>query len=224
MGENTARAETVGLIADRLVALAPGHPARVAVDGITAAGKTTLANELAAAVTARGRSALRLSMDGYHHRRSHRYRQGRDSADGYYEDAYDFLAFVRLVLAPLGPGGSGAYRRRIIDLPTDEPIHEPPIQAPSDAILIVDGSFLQRRELRSHWDLVVFVHTDFDTAKNRGSRRDAAAFGSVDNARAAFESRYHAASRRYLDEVDPAAQADIVLTNNDLDNPVLARG
>lgn len=78
-----ARADVIGRIADRLVQLVPGHPLRVAVDGITAAGKTTLANELAAAVTEHGRSASRLSMDGFHHRRAHRHRRGRDSADGY---------------------------------------------------------------------------------------------------------------------------------------------
>ena len=132
---------------------------RVAVDGITAAGKTTLANELAEAVTQRGRVAVRLSMDGYHHRRAHRYRQGRDSGDGYYEDAYNFPDSTRLVLIPLGPGGSREYRQHIIDLASDEPIDEPPIRTPSNAILIVDGSFLQRPELRPHWDVAVFVHT-----------------------------------------------------------------
>jgi uridine kinase len=218
----TTRADVIGLIADRLVTLRPGHPARVAVDGITAAGKTTLANELAAAVTERGRPAPRLSMDGYHHRRAHRHRQGRDSADGYYEDAYDFTEFARCVLAPLGPGGSREYRQRIIDLATDEPIDEPPVLAEPNAILIVDGSFLQR-DLAGYWDLVVFVHTSFASAKDRGSHRDAAAFGSVEAARTAFDHRYHAASRRYLAETDPAAKADIVIANDNIDAPALER-
>lgn len=218
-----ARGDVIGRIADRLVQSAPGHPVRVAVDGITAAGKTTLANELATAVAQRRRSAARLSMDGFHHPRVHRHRQGRDSADGYYEDAYDFPEFVRLVLTPLGPDGSREYRQRIIDLPTDEPIDEPPIRATADEILIVDGSFLQRPELAAHWDVVVFVDTDFDTAKTRGSSRDAAAFGGIDVASKAFDNRYHAAARRYLAEVDPATKADIVINNNDVENPVLTR-
>jgi uridine kinase len=218
-----ARADIIGSVADRLVSLAPDHPMRVAVDGITAAGKTTLANELAESVAQRGRPALRLSMDGYHHPRAHRYRQGRNSADGYYEDAYNFPEFARLVLVPLGSGGSHAYRQRIIDLPTDETIEEPAILAPAGAILIVDGSFLQRPELRPHWDVVVFVHTDFDTAQHRGSARDAAAFGGVDQARAAFATRYHAANRRYLAAVDPETKADVVIDNNDLNHPALSR-
>lgn len=208
----------LGRIADHLCAADPGHPLRVAVDGITAAGKTTLARSLAAAVRERGRPAIHLSMDGWHHPRAHRHRQGRDSATGYYEDAYDFAAFDRLVLAPLARGA--AYRERVIDLAADEPIDEPPVAAPANAVLVVDGSFLQR-DLR--WDEVVFVNTTFQVALDRGAHRDAAAFGGEAAARGAFTRRYHAASRRYLSEVDPAARATVVLANDDVSNPRLSR-
>ncbi len=50
----------LGRIADHLCAADPGHPLRVAVDGITAAGKTTLARSLAAAVRESGRPAIHL--------------------------------------------------------------------------------------------------------------------------------------------------------------------
>jgi adenylylsulfate kinase-like enzyme len=52
-----ARTDVIGRSADRLAHATFGHPTRVAVDGITAAGKTTLANELATALTERGRTA-----------------------------------------------------------------------------------------------------------------------------------------------------------------------
>jgi uridine kinase len=214
----TPRERVLGRIADHLVT--PGGPLRVAVDGITASGKTTLARELTAAVTARGRSAAHLSMDGFHHPRAIRHRQGRDSADGYYCDAYDFAAFERLVLEPLGPGGDRKYRERIIDLRSDAPIDEPPVEAPQDLVLIVDGSFLQR-ELE--WDEVVFVDTPFEVARDRGTRRDTELLGGLEQAERAFDQRYHAASRRYLDEVDPATSATVVLGNADVTDPVLRR-
>ncbi|GGU58015.1 uridine kinase [Lentzea flava] len=214
----TPRDRVLGRIADHLVAQVSGHTLRVAVDGITAAGKTTLARELTAAVSARGRVAAHLSMDGFHNPRAVRHRQGRDSADGYYADAYDFASFRRLVLDPLGPGGSGKYRERIIDLASDTPIDEPPVEAPE--VLVVDGSFLQRDLV---WDEVVFVDTPFEVARERGTRRDTELLGGLEQARRAFDLRYHAASRRYLDEVDPAARATVVLGNEDVANPVLRR-
>lgn len=214
------RNQVLGRIADHLASRSPGHPLRVAVDGITASGKTTLARELTAAVAARGRPAAHLSMDGFHNPRAVRHRQGRDSADGYYADAYDFASFARLVLEPLGPGGDRRYRQRIIDLASDTPIDEPPVTAAEDLVLVVDGSFLQR-DLT--WDEVVFVDTPFEIARERGTRRDTELLGGIEQARKAFDQRYHAASRRYLAEVGPAARATIVISNDDLANPVLRR-
>ncbi|MDX3660406.1 hypothetical protein PV646_24145 [Streptomyces sp. ID05-26A] len=213
-----SREQVLDRIADHLVG--QGRPLRVAVDGITASGKTTLARELTALVAARGRSAAHLSMDGFHNPRAVRHRLGRDSADGYYLDAYDFGAFSRLVLEPLGPGGDRRYRERIIDLRSDTPIDEPPVLAPDDLVLVVDGSFLQR-ELE--WDEVVFVDTPFAVARERGARRDAELLGGLEKAQRAFDQRYHAASQRYLAEVGPADRASVVVGNEDVARPVLRR-
>lgn len=66
----------LGRVADHLVARLPGRRVRVAVDGVTGAGKTTLAGELAAAVRERGRPAVTVSMDGFHQPRTHRLPRG----------------------------------------------------------------------------------------------------------------------------------------------------
>jgi uridine kinase len=216
------RAAVVGQVAGILCARAPGHPLRVAVDGITSSGKTTFANEVAAAVSVRGRPPVRVSMDGYHHRRARRHRQGRLSADGYYEDAYDLDRAARELLQPLGPAGTLRYRDRIIDLATDEPA-ETWAEATPETILVVDGSFLQRQELRDHWDEVIYLDVTFDVALARGVARDAEAFGGRDAATEAFTHRYHAAGHRYLAEVDPRRRATIVVDNNDLARPQLVR-
>jgi hypothetical protein len=84
------------------------------------------------------------------------------------------------------------------------------VTAEPDAVLVVDGSFLQRDLV---WDEVVFVDTPFEVALARGSRRDAALLGGEEAARVAFTRRYHAASRRYLSEVAPAARATVVLAD-----------
>ena len=87
---------------DLLVALAARVPAsrraRVAVDGRAGAGKTVFADELAAVLTAAGRGVLRASVDGFHRPRAGRYRRGRDSAVGYWLDAYDYDRMVRTLL------------------------------------------------------------------------------------------------------------------------------
>lgn len=193
------------------------------MDGVTASGKTTFAAALADAIAARGRPSIHLSMDGFHHPRAHRHRQGRDSAPGYYEDAYDFPAFAATVLNPLGPGGDHRYRTAIIDLAADRPVDEPAVTAPEDAVLVVDGSFLQRAPLAGQWDEVVFLNADLAVARARGTRRDADQLGGLAAAENAFDRRYHAACRRYLAEEHPATRATIVVGNDDVDHPVLRR-
>jgi uridine kinase len=218
----TQRSAVLGDLADALIEARDGHPLRVAVDGITASGKTTLADELAAALAGRGIAVIRIRMDDFHHRRAHRYRQGKDSARGYYEDAYDFDALEQWVLAPLGPNGDLRFSRRVIDLASDTPIDEPAEQAARDSILIADGSFMQRRH-RSSWDVVIYVDTSFDEALRRGIARDAEQFGGEAEARRKYADRYHAAARRYLDEVCPERAADFVLDNDDVSAPRLRR-
>lgn len=215
-----SRENLIGRIANALCDKQLGHPLRVAVDGITAAGKTTFARELTAAVEARARSAVHLSMDGYHHPRVHRHRQGRSSAAGYYEDAYDFAAFAQLVLQPLGAAAGHRFVPSIIDLARDTATHAEPIALKADAVLIVDGSFLQR-DLRSLWDEVIWLDTDFDIARARGTRRDAAAFGGVEAAEQLYRTRYHAASQRYIEEERPKEGASIVVQHDDPAAPVL---
>lgn len=193
----------------------PGHPLRVAIDGVTASGKTSCARWLASAVEAQGRSVAHVTMDGFHHRRVHRYRQGRTSALGYYRDAYDFDALLTNLLIPLGPNGSRVIRRRIIDLATDRPVEDAPEMLPADAVVVVDGTFLHRPPLPDYWDYSVFVDTPMDIARTRGMVRDADALGGVEAAGRAFDERYHAACRIYLDEVDPRARATRVLPSID---------
>ena len=211
------RREAITRLALRIVDRRLGHPTRVAIDGVTASGKSTLARELTAAVAALGppaRPVIHVSMDGFHHPRARRHRQGRESAVGYYEDAYDFTALAREVLEPLGPAGDRRYRTSVIDLHTDTATAEPPQTAPADAVLVVDGTFLQRPEVRDLWDERVWVDTPLPLARERGVARDAEQLGGRDAAQRLFVQRYHAAARLYIDAVAPAERATVIFGND----------
>ena len=58
-----------------------GRRAVVAVDGVDASGKTTLADRLAEAVAPRP-PVVRASIGDFHRPRAERYRRGRDSPEG----------------------------------------------------------------------------------------------------------------------------------------------
>ncbi len=219
----TAREEVIAEVAGLVCATEVDHPVRTAIDGVTAAGKSTFAAELTAAVAARGRPAIHLTMDGFHHPRAHRHRRGRTSAEGYYEDAYDFGALAEHVLVGLGPEGDRRYRTRIIDLASDQQVDEPTRRAAADAVVIVDGSFMQRPETAGLWDQCAFLDTELSVARRRGIERDAAALGGRAAVEELYDARYHAAARIYLAAVDPRARATIVVDNTDLARPRIKR-
>ena len=208
-------------LAAAIVELHPNRIVRVAIDGVDGAGKTTLADALAPLVAEQGRSAIRASVDDFHHPRALRYARGRHSPDGYYLNSYDYDSFRQLLLEPLGPGGSGRYVAKSFDLDNDRPFDPLTQQAPPAAALIVDGIFLHRAELRSFWDLSVFLKVDFDVSVPRGAQRGPAS--DSPDAAAPLNQRYVGGQMRYFSECAPEHHADIVIDYNDLRQPKILK-
>jgi uridine kinase len=206
-------------VAERLVRTQPDTILRVAVDGVDGVGKTTFADELALALARRQRPVIRASVDGFHNPREQRYRLGRSSPEGFYRDSYDYAQFNAALLEPLSPGGSRRYRTAVFDHLTDLPVEAPTQTAPEQAILIVDGIFLQRPELRDVWDLSIFLDAPFDVTIPRGASRGPE-FGSPDPD-AASNSRYVEGQRLYFAEASPRERATIVIDYSDLAHPAI---
>ena len=156
------RASCIAQLAVAIAGLQTGHPVRVAIDGVDAAGKSMLADELMEALRKAGRQVIRASVDGFHHPGERRYRRGRDSAEGYFLDWFDPAAVKQQLLLPLGPGGDRRFRTAVIDHRTDRAVDIPLQTAREDAVLLFDGVFLQRAELDGAWDLVIWVEAPFD--------------------------------------------------------------
>ncbi|WP_188048338.1 hypothetical protein [Bacillus sp. CH30_1T] len=56
-------------------------------------------------------------------------------------------------------------------------------------------------------------------ARKRGAKREERAFGSYEEAEKMFIKRYHAASKLYFDQHSPQLKADVVINNNNINNP-----
>lgn len=218
-----ARMDALNHLAALIAAIKLPHPVRVAIDGIDAAGKTTLADELVAPIQARGRLVIRASIDGFHRPRAARYERGADSPEGYYHDSFDHAALRAALLEPLGPRGNRAYRRAVFDYCTDAPVREPLQIVPADAVLLFDGVFLFRPELNDCWDYRIFVAVDFEIAIARAVARDQAR-GADETIAARYRARYAPGQRIYLQTVHPQERADVVVENDDPAYPKLVLG
>ena len=197
------------------------YPTRVAFDGVDAAGKTTLANEVAIALEGCGRQIIRASIDGFHNPKTVRRRD--DTAEGYFRSSFNYAALIDSLLAPLGLNGSRAFRRAVFDFRADAEVDAAQEVAAPNAILLFDGVFLLRHELRGYWDLAIFVEADFATAIARAEVRDRELFGDATAIRQRYESRYVPGQKLYLEQEQPKQFADFVVINNSFDNPHLER-
>ena len=216
------RQDVLDQLAARLAALRPPHPLRVAIDGIDAAGKTTLADELAAALAPHNRPVIRASLDDFHRPRAARHdRHGPLSPVGFYEDAFDYSALRSTLLRPLGPDGDRRYRRAVFDVVADAPLAGEWLLAADDAILLFDGVFALRPELAAAWDYRIFVQIAPSDSLARALTRDLALFGTAETVRERYARRYLPAQERYLATVRPMDLADAIVENDDPSRPVL---
>lgn len=216
---SAARTELVRRVAGSVAARSPAR-LRVAIDGITAAGKTSFGHELAAMLRQAGRPTLRASLDDFKYPWRHAAEHGYDrlTGEGYYRNAPDFDSARDLLLGPAGPDGSGQVVLCAFDPLTGEDRRGTVVTAPPDAILVVDGVFMLRPEYDAYWDYRIWLEVDRRLALARGVSRDAAVEGE-EAARRVHRDRYHAAEEIYVREVDPQGRADVIIDNSDFARP-----
>ncbi len=195
-----------------------GHPLRVGIDGVDAAGKTTLADRLARELESRHCPVLHASIDRFHNPREVRYHRGADSPEGYFYDSYDLAALRHDLLDPLGPGGSREVRLERFDFRSDTPVESTVQTVEPRTILLFDGIFLQRPELADCWDVSIFVQVSFATVLTRAVARDRDIIGNPQAVIDRYTRRYIPAQRLYLEQYQPAQHANIVVYNDDPDH------
>jgi uridine kinase len=155
--------------------------------------------------------------NGFHRSKADRYRRGRSSPEGYFADSYDYPTLKAVLLDPLSPGGSGLYRAAVFDHVTDTPVAVCEHFAMPGSILLFDGIFLHRPELRGYWDVSIFLDVAFSVSVARCAERD----GTLPDPAAADNRRYVEGQKLYLRACNPRDRATLTIDNNDLSAPFI---
>jgi uridine kinase len=216
--DHGTRAEMLGRLAEAVGSVTAPHPTRVAIDGPPAAGKTTLADELAVVLRTRGREVMRATIDDFLFPRAQRYPRGEYSAEGCYFDTHDYDALNRVLLDPLGPGGDRRCRYAVYDRTADTAVSPPITTASAGAVLVFDGVFLMRPELIDRWDLRVFVSTALEKTVDRAVIRERPVSSRAEVERR-WRERYIPSQQLYFATVRPADHADIIVHNDEPRQP-----
>lgn len=216
------RAELLSRLAEAVGAVKTAYPTRVAFDGVPAAGKTTMADELAVVLRAQGRGVIRATIEDFLAPRSVRFRRAEESAEDWYNESTDLDALLRVLLDPLGPGGDRRIQRAVYDKVTDFTLSPPVTTAGADAVLLFDGVFLLRQELFDRWDLRIFVSASFDTALDRSLIRDQTPLRPAAEVEQRYRRRYIPSQQFYFETIRPAEHADIIVYNDEPLRPAWA--
>ena len=158
----------------------------VAVDGRRASGMREFAEDLATTLRATGGTVFHASIEDF--------RQPRAQQQlGLYTDGYDHSLLRRVLIDPFRTGGSTGFALTGFDADRDEPVFQPKWKsAGPDAILIVDGVFLNRRELSGIWNYSLWLEDP------------------------AVEDEF---DRAYIDAETPSARATAIYDNSDPEHP-----
>jgi uridine kinase len=210
-----SRSEVIVALSDEILHNYGKGRAIVAVDGLDGAGKSVFADALAEQLGIGHRAVFRASIDDFHQSRARRYARGRDSAEGFYRDSFDYPTFKRMLAEPFRTGWIGSFNLRAFDLKRDVPFQPVWSSGSEDALLIVDGIFLNRPELRGIWNYSIWLEVDPEIALARVKARDAQEFEHD----IANPERYAGGQELYLTEAKPIELATAIVDNNDFDHP-----
>ncbi len=209
------RRDTIRALAEELLQNYSRGRIVVAIDGADGAGKSVFADDFATELRSLGHTVFRASMDDFHRPHALRYAKGRYSAEGFYEDSFDYSAFRRVLLEPFRLAGSTGFQTAFFDLERDVAFEAKWETGPADAFLIVDGLFLLRPELKGIWNFSVWLDAPDEVRRERMIVRD----GSHPEFDEPREQRCLGAQDRYQREAAPRTAASAIVDNSDYDHP-----
>ncbi|MFC5929023.1 hypothetical protein D6T64_15330 [Cryobacterium melibiosiphilum] len=164
----------------------------IAVDGTDASGRVAFAGNLAEVLTENDRHVFRASMRYFQKAGNEQDSSEPDPQLRLYRSGFDDSALRRVLVEPFRMGGSTGFVLKQRDPTSGEWIQPNWHTAPHDAVLILDGEFVNRPDVHNLWSYSVLLET-------------------------AAETPAHAA---YLAEVSPRDSVTAVIDNTDPAGPV----
>ncbi len=206
----------LAILSEKILALKKAGPVLIGIDGVDGSGKSVFATQLTNYLISLSKHAIHSSVDYFHHPRARRHRADKPSYLSYFEDSFNYEALKTKLLDPLtGKGDARHCILRHFDHRTDSEVSSVPVAVSERLILIFDGIFLHRDEIRHYWDFSIWLDVPFEITYQRMSSRDSCPADPCDSS----NKRWLDGQRHYLKMCEPSTRASVVIDNSDYDNP-----
>jgi uridine kinase len=210
-------------VCDAILSRASIHhdrPYILGVNGIDASGKTQFSLSLAARLAQRGQHVQIVHIDDFNNPHAAR-NASPDPIDNYYYNCFDSDTLINSVLRPARTEGQVCITLNQVDAGNDDQSIVHTYEAYPGSILLVEGVFLFRPELSPYFDYRLFLDVSTDTVIRRAEERDVPRFGVAVLDK--YRNKYLPAQQRYIEQVNPASMANMVIDNTDWQSPVIIK-
>ncbi len=181
----------------------------IGVDGLGGAGKSTHVNSLKLQLQDENYYSYVLHIDDFIHPKHIRYDISKEEWDCYYNIQWRYDYLVKEILSPIKNREIIDKEIEIYDKENDRYIMEQ-INIPYGSVLILEGVFLQRKELKGYLDFIIYLDVPQEVRLNRVLARDGY-MGGLEEIKCKYEKRYFPAEEKYIFEYSPIDNADFVL-------------
>ncbi|WFA07703.1 adenylyl-sulfate kinase [Tissierella sp. Yu-01] len=181
----------------------------VGIDGLGGAGKSTVANLLEQKLLNENYSVYILHIDDFIHEKRVRYSESKEEWYCYYNIQWRYDYLIKEILLPIKNKGKIEKQIELYDKENDTHILES-ICIPQNTVLLLEGMFLQRKELKRYLDFTIYLEVPQEVRLERVLLRDKY-IGELEDIRYKYERRYFPAEEKYILEYSPIENADLVL-------------
>lgn len=181
----------------------------IGIDGLGGSGKSTISEVIKDTLIEDGINTVLLHIDDFIHPRTVRYNENYEEWEcyKYLQWRYDYL--IREIIKPVKKGKEFSGEVEIYDKENDSYIMQR-LEIPLGTVIIIEGVFLQRKELSGIFDYMVYIDVSENERLKRVLKRDGY-IGDEEQIRKKYENRYFPAERKYFNSYSPRDNADIVI-------------
>lgn len=191
-------------------------PYIICINGVDTSGKTRFSKDLVVYLNSKQYKTVLIHLDDFHNPSNIR-RMGNDEIDAYITNAFNLELLEDRLLKPLKAKGKIDTRLALLDLNTDEYSNIKHYYADEDTIIILEGVLLYREPINKYLDYRIFLDITFQEVLKRAGERDLPIYGEAILDK--YKTKYIPIQKWYLENYKPKEISDLIVDNNDYNNP-----
>lgn len=180
----------------------------IGIDGLGGAGKSTISEKICTELENRNLPTILLHIDDFIHTREIRYNSAYPEWQCYYHLQWRYDYFIEIINR-LNNHADGNIEIALYDKNNDNYINKI-YDIKKKTIILVEGIFLQRKELQGIFDYMIYIDIPESVRMQRVLKRDTY-IGNAQQIIEKYENRYFPAERNYCKQYHPEQTADFII-------------